>query len=142
MSRMPVSILFVCHGNTCRSLMAEALARKRFGNAVTVTSAGIAPQPPKDTKRAVDALKTYFDIDASGHVPRHINSFDLKSFDYIIAMDKGIAKYLTGISSKLIIWKIDDPWTEEGDLEYKRCAVTINHELSKLAVAQWQADKS
>jgi ArsR family transcriptional regulator, arsenate/arsenite/antimonite-responsive transcriptional repressor / arsenate reductase (thioredoxin) len=139
---MPVSILFVCLGNTCRSLMAEALARKKFGTAVNVTSAGIVPQPPQDTKRAVDALKTYFGIDASDHVPRNIRSFELASFDYVIAMDKGIAKHLPGLYGKLIIWKIDDPWTDEGDLEYKRCAVTINHELSKLPITRWQAEKS
>ena len=37
--RRVTSILFVCRGNTCRSVMAEALARRRFGEAVKTSSA-------------------------------------------------------------------------------------------------------
>ena len=37
------SVLFLCVANSARSQMAEALARARFGDAVTVQSAGSAP---------------------------------------------------------------------------------------------------
>ena len=39
------SVLFLCVANSARSQMAEALARARFGDAVTVQSAGSAPSP-------------------------------------------------------------------------------------------------
>jgi protein-tyrosine-phosphatase len=80
-SSNPLSILFVCHGNTCRSVMAEALTRRKFGDAVEVSSAGISAQPAIDAATAIEALRTYFDIDASGHIPRSIANVDVSSFD-------------------------------------------------------------
>ena len=36
-------VVFICLGNSCRSIMAEALARHRCGEALAVASAGINP---------------------------------------------------------------------------------------------------
>jgi protein-tyrosine-phosphatase len=40
---MPDGILFICLGNSCRSIMAEALARQYFPDSVSIGSAGINP---------------------------------------------------------------------------------------------------
>ena len=40
---MPEGVLFICLGNSCRSIMAEALARHFFPDAVKAGSAGINP---------------------------------------------------------------------------------------------------
>jgi protein-tyrosine-phosphatase len=40
---MPNGILFICLGNSCRSIMAEALARQFFPDSVRISSAGINP---------------------------------------------------------------------------------------------------
>jgi len=36
-------VLFICLGNSCRSIMAEALARHCFGDAIAAASAGLNP---------------------------------------------------------------------------------------------------
>jgi protein-tyrosine-phosphatase len=45
-------VLFVCTGNTCRSVFAEYLGRQVFGDAVEFESAGIRPQRAADAESA------------------------------------------------------------------------------------------
>lgn len=127
------SLLFVCTGNTCRSVMAEALACRRFGDSIRVSSAGLRPQQAADAKNAIDTLKFEFGLDASGHVPRDVKHLDLDVFDYVIAMDKAIAKQVKTLTqSDIIVWQIDDPWGD--DLyEYKQCALRIMQQVSRLS---------
>ena len=127
------SLLFVCTGNTCRSVMAEALARRRFGDSIRVSSAGLRPQQAADAKNAIDTLKFEFGLDESGHVPRDVRDLDLDVFDYVIAMDKAIAKQVKTLTqSDIIVWQIDDPWGD--DLyEYKQCALRIMQQVSRLS---------
>jgi protein-tyrosine-phosphatase len=40
---MKPQVLFICLGNSCRSIMAEALARHYFGDAIAAASAGLNP---------------------------------------------------------------------------------------------------
>ena len=85
-------VLFVCTGNTCRSVLAEYLARDLFDEAVMFESAGISPQSAADAKNAVYTLKENFDIDASKHEPRDVRSLDLTAYTLIIALEKSAAK--------------------------------------------------
>ena len=39
----PISVLFICIGNTCRSPMAEAIARSLGGERLRAYSAGLSP---------------------------------------------------------------------------------------------------
>lgn len=127
-------ILFACSGNTCRSLMAEYLARRKFGRAIEITSAGLAPGV-SSADEAIAALRD-LNIDASQHSPRDIADLDVQSYDYVIAMDSSVARefkrrFPSYPPRRVIKWSIDDPWGT--DLaEYRACAEKIFKKLNYL----------
>ena len=130
----PQRVLFVCTGNTCRSVFAEYLARHVFDEAVMFESAGISPQSATDAKNAVYTLKKNFDIDASKHQPRDVRSLDLTVYNLIIAFEKSAAKAVQEMgapASRVKIWKIADPWGPDLT-EYDRASLEIKRQVVRL----------
>jgi protein-tyrosine-phosphatase len=86
-------ILFVCTGNTCRSCMAEALAKKALDemglkDKVSVSSAGIYAFPgDKASSEAVEAMREY-GIDIKDHCARRTIREDIDAADIILAMTR------------------------------------------------------
>jgi protein-tyrosine phosphatase len=88
----PISVLFVCLGNICRSPLAEAVFRQ------TVTDAGLAGRfhidsagtsgyhdgDPPDRRTAEVAARRGVDVSGAS---RRVTRKDIASFDYIVAMD-------------------------------------------------------
>ncbi len=128
-----VRMLFVSYENSCRGLMAEAMARNKLKGLAEVSSAGVSLHGPGDPATAIEILRTHFDIDASGHTPRSIVTIDLSAIDYVVAMSSRIAKSLPPMSCKLLVWDIRDPWHDDQDA-YFDCAKEIEREISLLAV--------
>ncbi|WP_411727439.1 low molecular weight phosphatase family protein [Methyloglobulus sp.] len=133
-------ILFICVGNTCRSVLAEYITRKKFGRFVEVASAGIRPGTSGDASNAIYILEQQLNIDASSHTPRNVRDLDLAAFDLLVAMDKQIARDLQQFFpslplGRIIQWRIDDPYGDDLE-EYKRCAIVISQELKKLPLLQ------
>lgn len=127
-------VLFVCTGNTCRSVLAEYLGRQLFGQTVLFESAGIRPQPAKDADNAVYTLKQDFNIDASGHVPRNVRGIDLARFDLIIAFDREVEEKVRSLGApeaKLKLWKIRDPYGDDLTA-YSRASLEIKKKLIQL----------
>ncbi|MBQ3384508.1 MAG: low molecular weight phosphotyrosine protein phosphatase [Erysipelotrichaceae bacterium] len=97
-----IRVLFVCHGNICRSTMAEAMMKYMTENkgisekyyidsAATSTEAvGYMMYSP-----AVRKLKQY-GIPAGDHVARQVRKADYNRFDYIIGMDRYNIRDLQG----------------------------------------------
>ena len=126
-----INILFVCHGNICRSPMAEfvmkdmvkkrevyiescATSREEIGNPV---------YPPAKRKLAE------YGIDCTGKTARQITKADYDKFDYIILMDNNNLRNIRyvidsdpqGKISLLMEWAglkkdVADPWYT-GDFE-------------------------
>ena len=117
-------------------LAAQRVAQElgcKLGDTVGVSSAGLHPQPASDAQMAIETLMTYFEIDASSHIPRSVTDIQLDDFDYVVAVDKQVAKGLSALPpERLIVWNIPDPWGDDV-LEYRNSALRINHEVSKLA---------
>ncbi|MCB1165067.1 MAG: low molecular weight phosphotyrosine protein phosphatase [Leptospiraceae bacterium] len=87
------SILFVCHGNICRSPAAEGAFRhliRKYGvsDEFYVDSAGtsayhIGEIPHPDTRKAASEAGIKLE-----HRARQYTAFDLERFDYVLAMDR------------------------------------------------------
>jgi len=130
----PLQILFVCFANMCRSPMAEAIIKKRLGEAVHAESAGIAAHGNAPSKEAVELVQALYGADISRHRPRNISEVDLSRFDFILAMDTSVFMRLQEIESipkdKLFAWEIEDP-CGRGLEAYKLAARKIERQLDQ-----------
>lgn len=92
--RKPVSVLFVCLGNICRSPSAEGVFRRAVREAgldemIEIDSCGTGDwhvgKAPDDRAQQKARQRG---IDISGLVARQFNASDLECFDYILVMDR------------------------------------------------------
>jgi protein-tyrosine-phosphatase len=142
-----MNLLFVCSGNTCRSAMAEAFARKiarrRGIEDLNVSSAGTNAWdnvPATDEALLVGMER---DIDLTGHRARKLTPSIVSEADLIFVMTPGhleqvkqlggrgkvhvIDEYASGTANQ----GIEDPYG--GDLEaYRETADVLERELEKL----------
>jgi protein-tyrosine-phosphatase len=142
-----VNLLFVCSGNTCRSPLAEALARKiavrRGIEDINVASAGtnaLDNVPATDEALLVGMER---ELDLTGHRSRQLTPAMVSEADLIFVMTPGhveqvkqlggrgkvhvIDEYASGAADK----GIPDPYG--GDLEaYRNTTDTLEDELERL----------
>ena len=135
-----IKIEFICHGNICRSPMAEFVMKKiikdiglsdEFNICSAATSQeeiGNGVYPP------VKKLLNSYHIDCSEKTARHISSDDIENNDYIIAMEDYNLRnlyYLYPNMDRSKVYKlldftdtpgnIDDPWyTGEFDKAFEQ----------------------
>ena len=119
-----VRILFVCVGNTCRSQMAEALA-KDLGH--YSESAGTHPGK-RVAGNAISAIEE-LGISMDGQFPKSIGDIDESQFDLIISMGCGVVCPDLPIDED---WGLDDP--VGGPIEaYRKTRDIIRSRLSDLS---------
>ncbi|MBE3594946.1 MAG: low molecular weight protein arginine phosphatase [Candidatus Carbobacillus altaicus] len=91
-------ILFVCTGNTCRSPMAEALARRYLGDdQVDVFSAGLFAIEGENASPEAQLVLEEEGIDLSGHRARILTQEMLDQSDLILTMTRAHKKMLLSL---------------------------------------------
>lgn len=128
------SLLFVCFANTCRSPMAEGLAKKILDNKVKIESAGLIAVIKSTAKEAVEVLQNLYGVDISNHCPRSVSDLDLNQFDLIIGLDSVVSSNLhigyPHLSEKILLWEIEDPYGKDSKA-YRETAEKIQDHIKK-----------
>ncbi|MFC9876282.1 arsenate reductase/protein-tyrosine-phosphatase family protein [Nocardia salmonicida] len=106
------TVLFICTGNSARSVIAESLLRHRGNHRVDAVSAGSRPKPTMhpDTVRV---LRDEFGIDITGRSPRPLTDVIGARFDAVITLcDKAREVCPDFVDDpQHIHWSIPDPAT-------------------------------
>jgi len=121
MTLSPIRVLFVCTGNSARSVMAEALVRTRGGDAFEVHSAGTDPRGVNPLTRRVLAEAG---IDDSWATSKSVKEYLGQSFDYVVTVcdeARQVCPVFPGVHESLH-WGYEDPAEAEGT-EDERLAV-------------------
>jgi len=148
------SILFVCTGNSCRSVMAEGLMKKYLKslgqNDITVRSAGVrALDGYSPTDETIEVMGEE-GVDMSGFRSSAITEEAIKGADLILAMGtihkNEVIRCVPEASAKTFLLKeygrTDKGRVEETDVpdpigqslaEYKTCLETIKREIERVA---------
>ena len=128
------SLLFVCYGNTCRSPIAEGLAKAMLGNESKVESAGLSPEFLGAQDDAVTVLHESYEIDISEHRTQRVTDLQLHDYDWIIVLDGYVYHQLLmrfpSLARDILLWDIDDPYLQ-GKEAYAVCAETIRKHIKK-----------
>ncbi len=116
-------ILFVCVGNSCRSQMAEGLARSmghEASSAGTHPAASVAPH-------ALTLLESR-GIDTSDLRPQSIDEFEPESFDMVVSMGCGVHCPAVRLDQD---WALEDPVGQAYEV-YEQTAKEIERRLKLL----------
>jgi protein-tyrosine-phosphatase len=103
-----MNVLFVCVGNSGRSVMAERLFRRAAEGRHEARSAGAAASGDSAEPVVVEALKE-IGVDASDHVPRQLDEEALAWADVAVTVCRDdVCPATPGV--RQIHWGFDDPW--------------------------------
>jgi arsenate reductase len=100
-----VNVLFVCVGNSGRSVMAERLFRRGVGERHAARSAGSAPRSGVQLQ-VLEALDE-IGIDASDHVPQRLNDELVSWADVVVATCDDACPVVPG--KRYVSWDLPDP---------------------------------
>ena len=142
-----MNLLFVCSGNTCRSAMAEALAKKvarrRGIDNVNVSSAGTNAWENATATDEALLVGMERDIDLTSHRARKLTSAIVSEADLIFVMTPGHVEQVVQLGGRGKVHVIDeytsgvrnggitDPYG--GDLDaYRQTADVLEQEMEKL----------
>jgi arsenate reductase (thioredoxin) len=117
----PIRVLFVCTGNSARSVIAEALLRHNGGDDFEVHSAGTEPKGINPlTERVLDEAG----LDHSWARSKSVSEYLGQSFDYVVTVcdqARQACPVFPGVHESLH-WGYEDPAAVEGSEERRLIA--------------------
>lgn len=117
---LPGSLLFACTYNSIRSPMAEALARRLYGQTAYIESVGVHRS---DLDGFVAAVLDEIGIDSHGHRARTFDDVDASSFDLIVSLSPeahhSALESTRSTATDVEYWPIPDPSAVEGSREIR-----------------------
>lgn len=133
----PIRVLFVCTGNSARSVMAEALLRHHGGDRFEVNSAGTEPKGINPLTLRVLAAAG---IDASFARSKSVDEFLGQSFDFVVTVcdqARQSCPIFPGVHESLH-WDHQDPAAAEGTDEerleaFRRVFIQIGERVAQFA---------
>jgi len=135
MESKPYKFLFLCTGNSARSILGEYLLRRLGGPRFEVFSAGSFPTG-KVNPLAVQVLQDVYDIDASEARSKSWEEFKDEAFDFVVTVCDNARESCPVWPGQPIVahWSSPDPAAVEGtDAEkyraFKDVAFQINRRL-------------
>ncbi len=138
---MTTGILFLCVANSARSQMAEGLARRMFGDAVPVESAG--SRPSRVNPYAVEVMREV-GIALSNHRSKSVDTIDPAGVDTVVTLcAEGVCPAFLGAARRLH-WPIPDPASDDPTISreamltrFRAARDDIRARLEALA-SQWE----
>jgi arsenate reductase len=111
-----MKVLFVCYGNSCRSQMAEGLAKKLAADVIEAQSAGVSPlgQIANSTREVL--LER--DIRIDGQYSKFLTDSSLAEPDLIVNIS-GLPGHTLFAGRAFEDWDVEDPYGD--DMETYRC---------------------
>jgi len=121
----PHRVLFICHGNICRSPLAELILREmaaKRGLPIEVSSVGVAAIDGDPMDAGTLACAARHSLDGSAHRARRFYSDDLIDADHVVILDTAAAKVpralaaaLSRVLARLSVRHVPNPWRRPDD---------------------------
>ena len=118
MGGLPSSLLFACSQNSVRSPMAEALAKRLYGQAVFIDSVGVRAS---DVDSFAVAVLEEVGVDARRHMAKTFADVDPASFELIVTLSPEAhhraLEFTRGTAAEVEYWPMADASAVEGARE-------------------------
>jgi protein-tyrosine-phosphatase len=125
-----VRVLFICIGNSCRSPMAEAVARRDAADVIEAASAGLAPLGFVAAQSKLTLIENGYSTAALASKPIVREAWD--AADLVINMSGRPRIRAFHDFGKVEDWEVEDPYGEAPET-YQRIFEVIRKRVSELA---------